>query len=235
MHGTAANDLEAVLLSLIDVDEIFALYELARSVTPYGFLANRSKNDYRRILHIPEDIIGLGIKDGDRLIAYSIWHRIAANPYPQNLVLSAIDVTAATVFHSGGSAVHPEYQGRGLGRRLFEIRLQQMKERRIDHCLGLSAVENLPSIRSVLRAGSLIVGFARDETALNYIVYTGHLRERLMSDVPPVTVSSMDHNQQDQLFAQRHAICGLSHPGVSEPASSQHGGGECQFRFLPVG
>jgi GNAT superfamily N-acetyltransferase len=233
MHGTAANDLQPVLLSFGDVDELFALYELARSVTPYGFLAIRSKDHFREIFREPENVIGTGLRDNGRLVGYSICHRVATNPYPESALLSVIQPKRDILFQGDGWVVHPDYQGRRLGRRLFELRSQQMNERQVDHMLGLAAIDNVSSISSALHAGALLVGFARDETALNYIVYAGRLCKRLIPNVPPIMISHSDHNEQNRLFGQRHAICDVGRPSRFALGASRDDA-EFQFYFLPV-
>src|ERR1700685_2581657 len=108
----SANRIEPVSLSAADVDEIYALYELNRSSLPYGFLANRTKQDFFQLFAKPEDVIGTGIRDDGRLIAYSICHRLTNNPYPITPLLSVIDPRTSNVFHGDGTIVHPVYQGR---------------------------------------------------------------------------------------------------------------------------
>jgi GNAT superfamily N-acetyltransferase len=230
---TKARSFQTVLLSSDDVDEVFALYQLARSVTPHGFLAIRTKDDYRKIFQNPKHMVGLGIKDADRLIAYSVCHRIIANPHVNNPILSSIDATLRTVYHGDGHVIHPGYQGRGIGRQLLQFRSRQLADRGVQHYLALVAVDNLPSIGNIRNAGSMLVGFARDETALNYIVYSGCVRERVMTNALPVLVSYRDRNQQNRLFAQRHVICDVSHPAGFELGASRDDS-EIQFHFLPV-
>jgi hypothetical protein len=229
-----ANRLQVVLLSLNDVDEIFSLYRLCRVATPYGFLAIRSENDFREIFRNPENVIGTGIRDDGRLIAYSICHRIATNPYPDNPVLSAIEFQTATVYHGDGTAVHPDYHGRMLARRIARLRRQQIADRRVDHVLGLIAVDNIMSIGNVVLAGVLLVGFARDETALNYIAYSGSFRDKLGTDRVPLIVRWNDQEQQQRLFAQQYVVCDLTQPRAVDHSVADSMD-ERQFTFRPMG
>jgi hypothetical protein len=214
----SANRLEPVLLSAGDVDEIYALYELNRSRLPYGFLANRTKQDYFELFAKPEDVIGTGIRADGRLIAYSICHRLTNNPYPIAPVLSLIDPGTSNVYHGDGTIVHPVYQGRMIARRITRLRWQQIRQRQIDHVLGLIAVDNFVSIGNALLGGLLLAGFARDETSLNYIAYAGRFCEGLPTGTEPITVGLNNHERQQQLFAEGHVVCDVPH--LNHPISS---------------
>lgn len=209
-----ANRLQTVLLSSDDIDDIFSLYGICRADTPYGFLAVRTIDDFRELFRNPTDVIGTGMRDNGKLIAYSICHRVATNPYPDNPLLSAIEPQTDIVYHGDGTVVHPAYQGRILARRVVRLRRQQIADRRIAHVLGLIAVDNIVSIGNAVLAGALLVGFARDETSLNYIGYAGSLRDRLRKDVMPLTVRRDDHERQQHLFTKRNVVCGLSQPNM---------------------
>lgn len=233
MDYEVANYLQTVFLSSDDIDEIFALYALARSATPYGFLATRTKDDFREIFRKPEEVIGTGIRDNGRLIAYSVCHRVTTNLYSENPLLSTIEPTASTVYHGDGTVVHPAYHGRMLTQRISRLRFEQIAERRIDHVVGLIAADNIVSIGNAVLAGALLVGFAHDDTSLNYIAYAGCFRDRLRNDAMPITVGWKDHKQQQRLFAERNVICDLSKPSTvaSSIATTV---GDRQFAFRPV-
>lgn len=212
MTDITSDQLETVRLSAADVDAIFELYLAARSSSPYGHLAIRSKEDYHRLFREPDDVIATGIKDQGRLIAYSICHRLKENPYQGNLLLADIDPAASTMFHGDGTFVAPAYQGRQLGHRIFRLREQQMAEHQIDHMVALAATDNLTSIGIALLSGAILVGFARDATALNYIIYGGRLRSNLQSDAAPVKIDWQDLEGQKRLFAKHNVICQLDRP-----------------------
>jgi GNAT superfamily N-acetyltransferase len=221
------------LLSVDDVDEIFELYTLGRSVTPFGFLAIRTKDDFREIFRRSKDVIGVGIRDNGQLIAYSICHRIVAIPYADNAILQAINPTYKIVYHGDGTVVHPDYQGRLLTKRLFRSRAEQLNERHADHMLGLVAVNNLVSIGNSLLAGALLIGFADDETAMNYIVYIGRLRDSLQIRAKPIVLNWQDHIKQMRLFAERHVVYDLGR-AVDPKASLSNRTGDRQFWFCPL-
>lgn len=63
MNYESGHYLETVLLSLNEIDEIFALYALTRTTMPYGFLADRTQDDFREIFRKPEEVIATGIRD----------------------------------------------------------------------------------------------------------------------------------------------------------------------------
>ena len=220
MNYETDNYLETVLLSLHDIDEIFALYALTRTTMPYGFLADRTQDNFREIFRAPEEVIATGIRDNGRLIAYSICHRITSNVYPDNAFLSMIEPAVSTIYHGDGTVVHPAYHGRMLAQRISRLRSQQRIERQIDHMVGLIATDNIVSIGNAVLGGALLVGFVHDDTSLNYIAYAGRLRDRL-PDVTPVVVGWNDHGQQQQLFAKRNVVFNINRP-MSGQSSERH-------------
>jgi hypothetical protein len=230
MHLEAAKRYEVASLSVGDVDEIFALYTLGRSGTPYGFLAIRTKNDFCKILAQPEDVIATGIRHNGRLIAYSICHRLTKNPYPKHPVLSLIDAAKSTLYHGDGTVVHPAYQGRMLAQRISRLRWRQILERQIDHVLGLIAVDNIASIGNAVLAGVLLVGFRRDETSLNYIAYAGRFRDQLRTDIVPTAVGWKNHQQQQRLFSEGKVVRDVTHSSDLSAAATKL---ERQFAFVP--
>ena len=233
MRHEIANRLQTVLLSSDDLDEISGLHELSRSTTPYGFLAARAKDDFREIFRRPDDVIAAGIRDNGRLVAYSICHRVSKIPYSDNALLSEIEPKTSIVYHGDGTVVHPNYQGRAIAQRIARLRMEQIAARRIDHVLGLIAVDNIASIGNAVLAGALLVGFARDETALNYVAYAGRFRERLRSDALPIIVGWTDHDRQRRLFAERRVVSEFHRrapPGIPGAGAN----GDRQFGFRPT-
>lgn len=225
------NRLEDVVLALDDAAEVFALYDLVRTGTPYGFLAIRSEDDYRELFRNPQNVVATGVRDGGRLIAHSICHRLTRNPYADNAILGKIDPVSERLYHGDGTTVHPDYQGRMLAKRMFRLRQREIEARRIEHMVGLVAVDNLISIGNVLHSGALLAGFARDETAMNYIAYGGRLNARLRNDVAPTEVEWRDHEMQRSLFERGHAACSLLRTPTS--AATARGAGR-QFSFRPM-
>ena len=232
MDHQVQNCLQTLFLSSDDIGQIFALYTLAQSATPHGFLATRSKDYFREIIRKPDEVIAIGIRDKERLIAYSICHRVTTNPYSEYSLLSTIKPATCTVYHGDGTVVDPEYLGRRLAMRLFQVRLEEMIARRIDHMISLVAVDNLASIGNSLLAGAILVGFARDETAMNYILYVGTLSDRLNLHATPIEVVGTDQKKLKRLFAEGYAVCGLGRP-TSGPGSPRDSGARL-FRLLPV-
>jgi GNAT superfamily N-acetyltransferase len=145
--------------------------------------------------------------------------------------LASIDPQTSVVYHGAGIVVHPDFQRLGIGTRLLQLRSQQLSERRVDHCFGLTAVDNLRSIASQLRAGCLLAGFARDQTAMNYVVYWSRHLQGLTTDAAPALVPVTERRLQRRLFQQRHVICGLSQT-AREP-NVPCAGANHQFEFLP--
>jgi ribosomal protein S18 acetylase RimI-like enzyme len=226
--------LRTASLSAADIDQIFALYTLARSKAAYGFLADRDKDDFHEIFQRPDDVISTGIWDNDRLIAYFISKRIMVNPYPCNPIFSMIDPKASNIYRGQGTVVHPEYHGRTLGKQLLRSRTSQIAERGIDHYTGLVAVDNLVAIKNlVASSGHLLVGFARDQTSLNYITYFGCLRGRLSTAALPCGVSWQDIERQQRLFAQCNVVCDFKPAGHTERTAGRPVG-EWQLTYLPL-
>jgi hypothetical protein len=221
-----ANRLEDVVLTQDDVGEIFALYEASRASTPYGYLAIRTEDDYRALFASPESVVATGVRDNGRLIAHSICHRLMRNPYGQNAILGGIDASGERMFHGDGTLVHPDFQGRMLARRMFKLRQREIEANRIEHMVGLVAVDNLVSIGNILHAGALLVGLVRDETAMNYLVYAGRLEANIVRESPPFEVDWKDHDAQVSLFERRHAASGF--------ARARAGDGQRKFGFLPM-
>jgi ribosomal protein S18 acetylase RimI-like enzyme len=230
--GVPSDRLETVRLSADDVDAIFALYEAARTGSPYGHLAIRSKDDYRRLFADPDDVIATGVRDEGRLVAYSMCHRVRDNPYRDNFLLGDVDPGRSVIFHGDGTVVDPAYQGRRLGHRIFRLRERQMAERGIDHMVALVATDNLLSIGNALLSGAMLIGFARDETALNYLVYGGRLSGRVQQGGNPAKVEWRDQPAQERLFAAGHVACGLDRasPGSGSPNRKQ----DRSLVFFPV-
>jgi hypothetical protein len=110
------------------------------------------------------------------------------------------------------------------------MREQQMAERQIDHMVALAATDNLTSIGIALLSGAMLVGFAPDETALNYIVYDGRLWSNLRGDAAPVKIDWRDIQRQERLFAECNVICQLDRPAPAASCSNRQGR---SFAFLP--
>jgi hypothetical protein len=231
-HDDGAAPLEMGSLSAADVNEIYDLYMLARSSLSEGFLARRSRDDIREIFAEGKDAIATGARFNGRLIAYSICHRVAENPYPLNPVLSSIDATKSRVYHGDGTVVEPRFRGRMIAQRILRVRWQQIWHRQIDHLFGLIAVDNIVSIGNVLHGGLLLAGLARDETALNYIAYAGRYCERLRTDGTRINVDLTDHGYQRRLFAEGKVVCEINSatPQRSLPSAIRR---RRQIAFVP--
>ncbi len=221
-----------MLLSPDDVDDVYGLYELSRSISPYGHLAVRTKDDYRELFREPGNVIGTGIRDNGQLVAHSICHRLTANPYRDNPVLAAIDPATSTVFHGDGTVVHPDYQGRHISQRIFRLRVEQMAERRIEHFVALIAIDNIVSIGNALLSGAILVGFRRDETAMNFVVYSGRLRSQVRDDVPPVRADWRETERHRRLFGERLVVCAFNRRAAEGSSPGKRGNHE--FLFYPI-
>jgi hypothetical protein len=227
MQSKTITRLKLVHLSPKDTGDIFSLYEHVRSCTQYGFLADRSEQQFNSLLSVPENVIGLGLRDAGRLIAYSICHRTTGNPYTKNSFLGPIDPNRSTTYHGDGTVVDPAYAGRHLGKRLFRLRVSEMSHRGIEHMISLVAIDNMASIGNALLAGALLVGTAPDPTAINYILYVGTFRDRLDRSARSVDVSSERHEEIMLLFEKGYLAYGL---GRAVPGTK----GRHFLRLLPM-
>ncbi len=229
---SAAGQLELVLLSPDDVDDVYGLYELSRSISPYGHLAVRTKDDYRELFREPGNVIGTGIRDNGQLVAHSICHRLTANPYRDNPVLAAIDPATSTVFHGDGTVVHPDYQGRHISQRIFRLRVEQMAERRIEHFVALIAIDNIVSIGNALLSGAILVGFRRDETAMNFVVYSGRLAQQVPRQC--TASSGRSHERKPSSSSEGAAGCCCAFNRGAPEQARHRVGGEVMTSFLSV-
>lgn len=222
------GQLETVHLSCGDARDIFLLYEQVRSCTQYGFLANRSEQEFRALLRSPKNVIGLGLRDAGRLIAYSMCHRISGNPYASNLFLSPIDPNRSVTYHGDGTVVDLDYAGRQLGKRLFQLRISEMAHRGVEHMISLVAIENTASIGNALLAGALLVGTVRDQTAMNYILYVGKFRNRLDLNANSVDIGAERREEIMRLLEKGHLAYGLRRAATYGKTS------ERVLRLLPM-
>ena len=95
-----------------------------------------------------------------------------------------------------------------LSRRLFVIRREELRKRQTRHFLGLIAVGNWLSLGNALHAGALLVGLARDETALNYVAYTGDFADHPFQSGTHLA-DWADAGAHRQLFGEGFVVVGL--------------------------
>ena len=77
------------------------------------------------------------------------------------------------------------------------------------------------------------MGFARDQTSLNYITYFGCLRGRLSTVAIPYEVSWQDVERQQRLFTQRSVVCDFKSVGNTDLTVGK-AIGEWQLTYLPL-
>ena len=200
---------QPVVLDAADSGSVYALYNVAERLTPYGFLARRELAEFENAFADPDSIIAVGVRKEGRLIAYSICQRAKRLPYPDNFFLSKIDPVVTPLYVGMGTVVHPDFQGRLLMTQMLGLRRKLLVERQVHHMAGLVAIDNLLSIGSLLRAGAALLGFQEDETAMNYIAYGGEMLSRLERQSRSVAVPVGDTEQQSQMFDSSHVAFAL--------------------------
>jgi len=193
-------------LATEDLDDILGLYATVSASAPEGHLASRSREDFRAVLGDSAEAVAVGARQEGRLAAYSICRRCRAIPYDRAPLLDRIDPLRSRVYLGMGTVVHPRHEGRMLMARLMALRGEALRRLAADHVLGLVAVDNLASIASILRAGALLTGFSRDETAMNYVGYAGIFRELVSDQSAATPVACADLESQRAAVASGSVI-----------------------------
>lgn len=201
--STSASDYEFVNLTRSDVEDIYALYGAAQATSPYGHLAVRTLADFNFILSNAETVAAIGARHNGRLVAYSICAEVDRVPYTDCQFLRHIDSSTEPTYSGMGTVVDPRHEGRLIMARLLEMRRGVLRSRSIKHMVGLVDVTNTASIASILRSGAILVGFANDETSLNYIAYGGKLKELVSNSSLAQWTPLDDRFAQQDLFAGR--------------------------------
>jgi hypothetical protein len=189
-----------VALGNRNVGEVYELYSTVQQSTSLGFLAHRTLEDFAHVLGDEVNAVALGVRDGERLVGYTLCRRSFDHPYPDVVCLRPIDPQNTVLYSGMGTVIHPEHHGRFLTQRLFAARQQICVRRGVQHMVGLVEVGNYASIVNILRAGACLVGLARDQTSLNYIAYGGMLHRRVDDGTPVLSVDIEDHVTQRARF-----------------------------------
>ncbi|MFT3987887.1 hypothetical protein [Aestuariivirga sp.] len=207
-----------------DATAVTALYAFVHGRTPEGHLAFRRPEEFAALFADPDSLVAVGAWWGTALAAYSLCRRSSVIPYDPQPFLDLIHRAGGSIYLGMGTVVHPSHEGRLLMARLMATRGEELKARNACHVLGLAAIGNLPSIANILRAGAILVGFSRDETAMNYIGYGGLFQPSVNHGAPRMAVAQDDFAAQQELFSQGQVIV----------AMNRGGSGERYFDFLPL-
>jgi hypothetical protein len=206
----SSSIITVVALGIRDVGEVYELYSTVQQSTSLGFLAQRTLEDFARMLGDEANAVALGVRDGERLVGYTLCRRSFDHPYPNVVCLRSID-PEGTVFYSGmGTVISPEYHGRFLTQRLFAARQKVLLRRGVQHMVGLVDIGNYASIANILRAGACLAGFARDQTSLNYVAYGGILHRRGGGSAPVLSVDIEDCAAQREQFDAGSVVTSLN-------------------------
>jgi hypothetical protein len=206
----SSSTITVVTLGVRDVDEVYELYSAVQQSTLFGFLAERTLEDFADVLGDEANSVSIGVRDGERLVGYTLCRRSFDHPYPDVVCLRSIDPESTVLYSGMGTVIHPELHGRFLTQRLFAARQQVCLRRGVQHMVGLVDVGNFASIANILRAGACLAGFARDQTSLNYIAYGGMLHRRAEEGGPVLSVDMADHVTQRARFDAGLAVTSLN-------------------------
>lgn len=189
-------------LSSADTLTVSELYQSVSESVPYGFLASRNREDFAEALSDPSRVVAVGVRYGRQLVAYSICRYSEKNPYSRHFILDNLFENGGPIYVGMGTVVLPKHEGKLLMARMLKLRADLLKERAARNVVGLVAVENLPSMVSILRANGLFVGFHRDETSLNYVAVGGGEESGIMLGKVNEIATIDDLDSQSQLFSQ---------------------------------
>ena len=208
------SDYELAILTRSDVEDIYALYLAAQAAAPYGHLAVRSLTDFNSELAEADNVAAVGARHKGQLIAYSICAKVDDVLYPDCLFLRHINPAVEPVYAGMGTVVDPRHEGRLLMARLLELRRSVLRSRSVRHMVGLVDVTNIASIASILRSGAFLVGFATDETSLNYIAYGGKLQELVSYSSKMQWTALGDRSAHEEMFAAGNVAKDIKRDGA---------------------
>jgi len=206
----SSSIITVVALEIRDVDEVYELYSTVQKSTLFGFLAQRTLEDFASVLGDEENAVSIGVRDGERLVGYTLCTRSFDHPYSGVVCLRSLDPQGTVLYSGRGTVIDPDYQGRFLTQRLFAARQQALVERGVQHMVGLVDVGNYASIANILRAGACLAGFARDQTSLNYVAYGGIMHRRVVGSAPVLAVDIEDYAAQRAQFDAGLAVTSLN-------------------------
>jgi len=216
----AAVSVQIAALGPQDAPRVWSLYQRVQALTPHGFLAQRSPEDFARILTGQTPGVAVGAFAGGQLQGYS-FSRLMAADNPLGL---AFGFAAGSAFEGMGSAIDPQVSGRLIMSRMLALRGQIEAARGGAHVVGLIDTANLASVAHVLRSGGVLVGTRRDATSLNYVAYGGVLVQRPAPVTQGSDVLVGDLDTQRRLFGAGWAAIVLRRKAQQQ-----------MFTFVPYG
>lgn len=171
-------------LTACDAREVHALYVRVRAFAQEGHLAERGLDEIASVLGDPDRSASIGAWDGARLVAYTLCSAERDRVYPFSPLIQTLQDRGEGLWTGKGTAVDPDYEGRLLMARLLSARRDRMARLGAYHTAGLIAVDNVASLVSAMRAGSVVVGVEADAWCDNFIGYGGPMfdRERAVGD-----------------------------------------------------
>lgn len=174
--GELKSPLRIAPLSLDDAPAVYRLYEAAGTITPHGFLTERSEDEFRNVLGADETSASVGAWSGDRLVGYSLCSLETSRIHPSTPLIRHLQDRGEPLWSGKGTVVDPQFQGQLLLSRLLKRRGEIIAAKAVPHTVGLIATSNLLSLGGSLRAGAWVVGIERDSYCENFVCYGGDLQ-----------------------------------------------------------
>lgn len=193
-----------------DSCDAYQLFCEVFSSTPHGFLAQRSLDDFHRVLGDESTNMSTGVFEDNKLIAYQLCAIAPECPFPGAGNLEKLYRSGLKICRGLGLLIHPNYQNRGLGKTLAHQRREIMREKGIGQLTGLIDRNNLPSLSLNMKFGATLVDFFEDSTSLNYVIVQ-YAKSKLKHSVSTLTVQHDDRETQSQLFGNAWAATRYEH------------------------
>ena len=166
-------------LSLHDVDALHGLHAfVVASASSKAFLTERDRSWFASVIN--GDGHAIGLFDDRKLIGYSIL--LHPPPCVDGLksALKGLGLDQREVAYSGGMAIDPGYQGRGLAGRLLQEEINLAKSIGAGFVAGSIFPSNLAILKNLARNGSCLIGIHVDKDGENFL----HLQSVMVERMP---------------------------------------------------
>lgn len=193
-----------------DSCDAYQLFCEVFSSTPYGFLAQKSLDDFHRVLGDEISNLSSGVFEDNKLIAYQLCAIAPECPFPGAGNLEKLYRSGLKICCSLGLVIHPNYQSRGLGKTLAHQRREIMREKGIGQLTALIDRNNIHSVFMHMKLGTTLIDFFEDSTSLNYVIMQ-HEKSNSGNVASTRTVQYDDFRAQSQLFSKAWAATRYEH------------------------
>jgi len=185
-----------------DLPLLLSLQEVIAKALPSPEIFRLDTEDYFR-RHFDAERGVIGAFAGDRLIAYGIlsFPGESEDNFGRDIGLPPDELKS--VAHLETSAVHPDYRGNGLQKKIFEIHFRTLENGNYAHALCTVSPKNYPSLRNMFDAGMVIRAVKiKFGWMLRYIL---HKDFRLAG---PVRAAEVERVPADDLETQKRLLAG---------------------------